>query len=64
MKFEDVKTPHAHTIPRCVYYSSPGFFVYYELIKRELNKRLIFECRCDTRLKSKTEGSTRLSYTR
>ena len=27
--------------------------VYYESMKRELNKRLIFECRCDTRLKLK-----------
>ena len=41
-----------------------GKFVYYESIKRELNKRLIFEWRCDARLKSKDEGSTRLSYTR
>ena len=39
-------------------------FVYYESIKRELNKRLIFECRCDARLKAKAEGSTRLAYTR
>ena len=27
--------------------------VYYESIKREPNKRLIFECRCDGRLKVK-----------
>ena len=26
--------------------------VYYETIKRELNKRLIYECRCDERLKA------------
>jgi hypothetical protein len=32
--------------------------VYYETIKRELNKRLIYECRCDSRLKVKDEGST------
>ena len=38
--------------------------VYYESIKRELSKRLIFECRCDARLKAKAEGSTRLAYTR
>ncbi len=38
--------------------------VYYEWIKREINKRLIFECRCDTRLKGKGEGSTHLTYTR
>jgi hypothetical protein len=39
-------------------------FVYYETIKRELNnKRLIYECRCDERLKAKAERSTRLAYT-
>jgi hypothetical protein len=37
--------------------------VYYESIKLELNRRLIYECRCDERLKVKTEGSTRLTYT-
>ena len=37
--------------------------VYYETITRELNKRLIYECRCDERLKAKAEGSTCLSYT-
>ena len=31
--------------------------------KRELNRRLIYECRCDERLKVKDEGSTRLTYT-
>ena len=38
-------------------------FVYYESIKRELNKRLMFDSRCDARLKGKPEGSTRLTYT-
>ena len=38
-------------------------FVYYESIKRELKRRLIYECRCDERLKTKTEESTRLAYT-
>jgi hypothetical protein len=38
--------------------------VYYESIKRELNIRIIYECRCDERLKAKAEGSTRLAYTR
>ena len=38
-------------------------FVYYESIKRKLNKRLTLDCRCDTRLKAKAEGSTRLEYT-
>jgi hypothetical protein len=39
----------------CVYY------VYYETIKREYY-RLIYECRCDERLKDKTERSTLLGY--
>jgi hypothetical protein len=38
-------------------------FVYYESIKREVNRRLIYECRCDERLKPQGEGSTRLSWT-
>ena len=37
--------------------------VCYESIKRELKRRPIYECRCDERLKTKAEGSTRLSYT-
>ncbi len=37
--------------------------VYYETINRELNKRLIYECRCDERLKTKVERSTCLTYT-
>jgi hypothetical protein len=32
-----------------------GDVVYYETINRELNKRLIYECRCDERLKEKDE---------
>ena len=39
------------------------FHVYYETIKRELNTRLINECRCDERLNGKAEGSTLLTYT-
>jgi hypothetical protein len=35
-------------------------FVYYESIKRELKRRLIYEYRRDERLKTKTEESTRL----
>ena len=38
-------------------------FVYYEEIKRELNRILIYECRCDERLRTEAEGSTRLTYT-
>jgi hypothetical protein len=33
------------------------------VIKRELKRRLTYVCRCDERLKAKTEGSTRLVYT-
>ena len=36
--------------------------VYYETIKRKLNRRLIHECRCDERLKGKAQESTRLTY--
>ena len=38
--------------------------VYYESIKRELNKRLMFECWCDARLKSKSEGSINEQFAR
>jgi hypothetical protein len=38
-------------------------FVYYESRKRELKTRPIYECRCDERLKTKSEKSTRLTYT-
>ena len=37
--------------------------VYYESIKRELKTKLIYECRCDERLKTKVEESTRLVST-
>jgi hypothetical protein len=39
------------------------FLVYYESIKRELKIKPIYECRCDERLKTKVEESTRLVYT-
>ena len=42
---------------------SVSSFVYYETIRREIHRRLIYECRCDERLKTKVEGSTRLTYT-
>ena len=32
-------------------------------IKREVNRRRIYECRCDERLRVKVEGSTRLVHT-
>jgi hypothetical protein len=40
-----------------------NFEVYYESRKRELQRRLINEGRCDERLKVKVEESTCLTYT-
>ncbi len=38
-------------------------FVYYESIKRDPQTKPVYECRCDERLKTKTEKYTRLVYT-
>ena len=38
--------------------------VYYESLKQELKTKAIYEFRCDERLKTKVEESTRLVYTR
>ncbi len=43
--------------------SSSEKVYYYESIKRELKRRLIYEYRYDERLKTKTEESTRLGDT-
>ncbi len=40
-----------------------GMFVYYETIKREVKIKPISECRCDERLKTKSEEFTPLSDT-
>jgi hypothetical protein len=37
-------------------------FVYYQSRKRELKSITIEECRCDERLRTKAEESTRLAY--
>jgi hypothetical protein len=37
--------------------------LYYESINRDLKTRPVYECRCDERLKTKAEESTRLVYT-
>ena len=37
--------------------------VSYEEIKQELKRILLYECRCNERLKDKAEVSTRLTYT-
>ena len=42
---------------------NPIDIVYQDSIKRELNKRLMFDSRCDTRLKPKAEGCTHLVNT-
>ena len=41
----------------------PAVIVYYQSIKRELKRKPISECRCDERLKTTSEESTRLSDT-
>ena len=40
-----------------------SFVVYYESIKQDLKRRLIYEYRCDERLKTKNEEATRLEHT-
>ncbi len=40
-----------------------NLFVYYQEIKRQLKRILLYECRCNERLKSKGERSTLLTYT-
>ncbi len=42
---------------------SQFMIVYYESRKRELKRRLIYEYRCDERLKTKNEESTHLAST-
>ena len=37
------------------------FFVYYESLNRDLKTKPISECRCDERLKTRVEESTRLT---
>ncbi len=37
--------------------------LYYEEIKRDLKRILIYECRCNERLKDEGEGSTRVTHT-
>jgi hypothetical protein len=37
--------------------------VYYESLKRDLQTKTIYGCRCDERLKTNVEESTRLTYT-
>jgi hypothetical protein len=39
------------------------FLFFYESIKPDLQRRPIYECRCNERLKTKVEEFTRLTYT-
>jgi len=39
-------------------FSLEDFFVYYKSIKREVKRRLMYEYRCDERLKAKNEEAT------
>ncbi len=45
-----------------MYYRYPKV-VYYESIKREIKIKPFSECRCDERLKTKSQESARLTYT-
>jgi hypothetical protein len=40
------------------------WYVYYESLKREIKTKTIYGCRCDERLKTNVEESTRLACTR
>ena len=69
LQFEEIEASyrlggaHATLIQKHTLQPSSLLVVYYEEIKRELNRILLYECRCDERLIDKAEGSTRLAYT-
>jgi hypothetical protein len=61
-------SPSSHTFPHrshthLVHVNKREFFLLNKTIKRELNKILTYECRCNERQKDKVEGSTCLVYT-
>ena len=57
-----LSSSHSLTNHRC--FSTVLFYFYYkEQIKRELKRIHISGCRCNERLKAKTDGSKRLAYT-
>ena len=58
MKDSKLKTRNLHASQTIRY--SQDLFVYYESIKRQLKRRLIYEYWGDERLKTKNEESTRL----
>jgi hypothetical protein len=47
--------------PMCVFIVK--LIVYHQSITRDLKRRLTYVCRCDERLKAKTEETIRLTYT-
>ncbi len=47
-------TPFLHCVP--LSHSFPLIFVSYEEIKRGSNRRLVYEYRCDERLRTKDDG--------
>ncbi len=55
------RTVDSHTDNENENENDSSLVVYYESIKRKLNRRLIYECWCDERLKANTEGSIRLT---
>ena len=62
----DVSKQVCYTHPQksvCVHYTHPQKSVGMCVMKREINRILMYECRCDERLKDKPERSTRLVYT-
>jgi hypothetical protein len=65
MKDKEVKleeTESSHTLCGVIRFWF-FLFVHYESITRDLKIRTIKEYRCDERLKTKTEESTRLTFT-
>jgi hypothetical protein len=49
--------------PVLVIQNHPKLVVVYYSINRDLKTRPIYECRCNERLKTKVEESTRITYT-
>jgi len=60
MKDSKLKTRNLHASQKIRY--SQDLFVYYESIKRQLKRRLIYEYWGDEKLKTKNEESTRLAH--
>jgi hypothetical protein len=57
--FTEVSQNSSVYLPQLFLSSTATFFVYYEEIKRELKRILVYGCRCNERLKVKSEVSTK-----